>query len=78
MNFYAVYKCRHRDSAVDLDHTTSRTFLKYASGEEGLVKNVMTISDFGNFVISPELLTEIQGFRSNFSDFLKPFSFKET
>ncbi len=46
--------------------------------EEGLIKNVMTISDFGNFVISPEQLTEIQGFRSNFSKLLSKFSFKET
>lgn len=46
--------------------------------DEGMVKNQMTIADFGNFVISPELLTEIQGFRTSFADFLSKFSFKET
>lgn len=45
---------------------------------EGLVKNHMTIGDLGNYVISPEQLSEIQGFRSDFSDFVNMFSFRET
>lgn len=46
--------------------------------EAGKVKNSMTISDFGNFVISPELLTDIEGFRSNFNPLLAKVSFKDT
>ena len=44
----------------------------------GKVKNSVTISDFGNFVISPELLTEIEGFRSNFKTLLDKVPFKDT
>lgn len=43
-----------------------------------VTKNAITIADFGNFVISPELLTEIEGFRSNFKAFLGKFDFKDT
>lgn len=46
--------------------------------KEGLVKNAMTISDFGNFVISPEQLSEIQGCRNNYADFVNSFGWRET
>jgi hypothetical protein len=46
--------------------------------DEGLVENQMTISDFGNFVISPELLKDIEGHRSNFTPLLNAVEFKET
>lgn len=46
--------------------------------EAELVKNVMTLADFGNFVIPPEMLTEIQGYRTNFQSILSKFAFKET
>lgn len=46
--------------------------------KEGLVKNAMTISDFGNFVISPEQLSEIQGCRNNYADFVNKFGWRET
>lgn len=46
--------------------------------EKGLVTNTMTISDMGNFVISPEQLTEIQGFRSDFSGFLGLTTWRDT
>lgn len=42
------------------------------------VRNSMTISDFGNFVISPELLTDIEGYRSDFKELLAAFGFRET
>lgn len=42
------------------------------------VRNSMTIADFGNFVISTELLTDIEGFRSDFSGILGLVSFRET
>lgn len=46
--------------------------------EKGLVENSVTISDFGNFVISPELLSDIQGFRSNFAPLISKLDFQET
>lgn len=46
--------------------------------EKGLVKNAITIGDLGNYVISPEQLTEIQGFRSDYSGLVNRFSFRET
>lgn len=45
---------------------------------EKKVKNSVTLADFGNFVISPELLTEIEGFRSDFSAILGATNWKET
>ena len=45
---------------------------------ENLVKNAMTIADFGNFVISPELLSEIQGCRNDYSALLNETSWRET
>lgn len=46
--------------------------------EKKLVKNSVTLADFGNFVISPELLTEIAGHRSNFQSLISALDFKET
>lgn len=46
--------------------------------DKGIVTNAVTLADFGNFVISPELLTEIEGFRSDFSSLLAKFAFRET
>jgi HK97 family phage major capsid protein len=45
---------------------------------EKKVRNSLTISDFGNFVISPELLTEIEGTRNDFSALLNATQWKET
>lgn len=46
--------------------------------KEGLVKNAITIGDLGNYVISPEQLNEIVGFRSNYGDLVDVFTFRET
>lgn len=46
--------------------------------EKNIVPNAITIADMGNFVISPELLTEIEGFRSNFTPLLSRLNYKET
>lgn len=46
--------------------------------EKGLVENAVTLGDFGNFVISPELITDIQGFRSNFQPLISRLNFQET
>lgn len=46
--------------------------------EEGMVENTITLGDMGNFVISPELLRDIQGFRSDFSPLISRLNFQET
>ncbi|MFA5300261.1 MAG: hypothetical protein WC389_18895, partial [Lutibacter sp.] len=46
--------------------------------EKKVVDNQVTIADFGNFVISPELLTDIEGVRSDYSPLLNKVQFKET
>lgn len=43
-----------------------------------LAKNSITIEDMGNFVISPELITEIQGCRNDYADFVDKFTWRET
>lgn len=46
--------------------------------EAGVVENSVTIADFGNFVMSPELLTEIEGHRSDFSSLISKLDYRET
>lgn len=46
--------------------------------KDGVVKNSMTIADFGNFVISPELLTEIEGCRNDYTPLINATSWKDT
>jgi hypothetical protein len=46
--------------------------------KDGKVRNSMTIADFGNFVISREMLTEIEGFRSNYLPLIGATSWRET
>ncbi len=41
-------------------------------------KNVLGMGDFGNFVTSPELLTTIEGYRTDFSALLSVFTYRET
>lgn len=46
--------------------------------EAGKVSNSITLSDFGNFVINPELLKDIEGTRSDFSGLISRLQYKET
>lgn len=46
--------------------------------EENIVRNSMTIADMGNFVISPELLTEIQGCRTSYEPVVSNTEWRET
>lgn len=46
--------------------------------EDGKVSNHLTIGDLGNYVISPEQLSEIVGFRSNYSPLVDKFTFRDT
>ena len=44
----------------------------------GKVENSLSISDFGNFVISPELLTEIVGVRNDYTALIDATNWQET
>lgn len=44
----------------------------------GIVSNTITIADMGNFVISPELLSDIEGHRSDFSPLISKLDYRET
>lgn len=46
--------------------------------QAGKVENSLTIADFGNFVISPELLSEIEGIRNDYSALINATEWKET
>jgi hypothetical protein len=46
--------------------------------EAGKVSNSLTIADFGNFVISPELLSEIEGIRNDYSALINATEWRET
>ena len=46
--------------------------------EAGIVENTITIADMGNFVISPELLSDIEGHRSDFSPLISKLDYRET
>lgn len=46
--------------------------------EKDIVKNSVDLSGFGNFVTSPELLTEIEGTRSDYTPLVDAVGFKET
>lgn len=42
------------------------------------VQNSVTIADMGNFVISPELLTDIEGYRSDFQPLIRATNWRDT
>lgn len=46
--------------------------------KEGVVSNSVTIADFGNFVISRELLTQIEGIRNDYTALINATEWKET
>lgn len=46
--------------------------------KDGIVKNTLTIADFGNFVISPELISEIQGCRNDYTPLVEATNWRET
>lgn len=46
--------------------------------EKKIAKNVLGMTDFGNFVTSPEMLTEIEGYRTDYSALLNVFTYRQT
>jgi hypothetical protein len=73
---WELLKDKRAEAGVKLDAINKFHFdeLKKA----GLAKNVLSMTDLGNFVISPELLKDIEGVRSDFSPIFGPFSFTDT
>lgn len=61
---------------------TINEFHKEKLAESGalpeIVANSIDTIDFGNFIISPELFSEIQGYRSNYKPLLGKVTFSET
>lgn len=73
---WEALKDRNPDGAKKLNSINEYHLQKLQ--ESKVVANSMTIADMGNFVISPELLTEIEGFRSDFSGLLSRVPFRDT
>jgi hypothetical protein len=46
--------------------------------EKGIVKNTITLDTFADFVLPPEMISEIQGKQSNYKPILDAFPFQET
>lgn len=68
---------RSDHKAAEVLNQINQTNLE-ALKEAGKVSNSLTIADFGNFVISPELLSEIEGIRNDFSPLVNATEWKET
>ncbi len=77
INGYLDWKIRGSQTGRDLLVEGNKINLEELK-KKGIVKNSMTIADFGNFVINPELLSDIEGYRSDFSSVLGLVSFRET
>lgn len=68
---------RHDNSAMEEVRKINELHLEELK-KDGKVENSVTISDFGNFVISRELLTEIEGCRNDYTPLVNATQWKET
>lgn len=68
---------RHDSSAAETLNKINEANLNDLK-KEGVVSNALSITDFGNFVISRELLSEIEGCRNDYTPLIKATSWKET
>lgn len=68
---------RHDQTGSKVLHDINEVNLEELKSD-GVVTNSMTISDFGNFVISRELLKEIEGCRNDYTPLVNATSWKET
>lgn len=75
---YAWELLKNKDQSAFVKLNDINKFHLEQLQEKKLVKNSMTIADMGNFVISPELLTDIEGHRSDFAPLLSRFTFRDT
>lgn len=76
-NFYKSTK--NKDAEASKILTQANEYNKNQLIEKGFVKkNAIDMETFGNFVTNPELLTEIQGYRTDFSQILSAFPYRQT
>lgn len=79
-SYWKAEKEGDTDARVTLNKINK--FHKNLLHEQGLDKNATDgakgLTSYGNFVTSPELLTEIEGFRSDYSAVLSAFPFQQT
>lgn len=73
---WEMFKNHSAEASRKLESINTYNFEKLQ--ETGKVSNAITLSDLGNFVISPELLTTIEGHRSNFSAIINATNWQET
>lgn len=68
---------RKDSAAAEVLNTINEVNLESLKAK-GLVQNSMTIADFGNFVISQEMLTDIEGQRNDYTPLVNATNWKET
>lgn len=73
---WSLLKSHKPEAAVELNAINE--FHLADLKKEGKVSNSMTIADFGNFVISRELLTQIEGCRNDYTALINATEWKET
>lgn len=75
-NAWKFLKNKNAEAGKKLEDLNKYNYEKLL--EANIITNQMTLGDFGNFVISPELLSVIEGFRSDFSALVSKVNFQET
>lgn len=76
-SFYDYKIKGNQDSFVKLNQINE--FHKKQLVEAGKIsKNALTAADFGNFVTSPEQITQIEGYRTDYSQLLQAFPYRQT
>jgi hypothetical protein len=75
-DIWSMLKNHDMDAAQRLQRVN--TFNLERLKEAKIVKNSVSISDMGNFVISPELISEIQGIRTDYTPLVSATTWKET
>lgn len=73
---WSMLKNHDADSAQLLKRLN--TFHLNQLKEKGIVANSLSLGDLGNFVISPELLSEIKGVRTNYAPLVNATEWRET
>lgn len=76
LNAWEFLKKGNAEAGRKLEDLNKYNYEKLLEAE--IITNAMTLADFGNFVISPELLSVIEGFRSDFTALISKINFQET
>lgn len=75
---YAWNAFRNNDSSAMVKFQEFNKVNLEGLKEAKLVENSMTIADMGNFVIPPEMLRDIKGYRSNYRPLLDAVTYRDT